>query len=176
MPARGPFRNDLGTQGDHNSLPNPSPSNGYHSPTLLVRCSIVIRRRLTRRRMKILRLRSSIERIIPSFSPESPRVRLRGAVRAADCPPRARPSCVLGDRAVRHHRRGGTRDVAVRHHLIGRPGERERRRRPARRPCDLRAGRADARLLLWASDHGGDARRHRVPPRGGRIRPRDASR
>ena len=119
---------------------------------------------------------SSEHRIVQFHQPESRRVRLRRAVRAADRPPRTRFERVLGDRPVRHHRRRGARDGAGRHHPVRRPRLRQRRGRAARRPRHLRAGRADPGLLLRPS---GDLRhlgRQRVPPRGGRIRPRHAAR
>ena len=115
---------------------------------------------------------SSEHRIVQFHQPESRRVRLRRAVRAADRPPRARFERVLGDRPVRHHRRRGARDGARRHHPVRRPRLRQRRGRSARRPRHLRAGRADPGLLLRPS---GDLRhlgRQRVPPRGRRVRSR----
>ena len=119
---------------------------------------------------------SSEHRIVQFHQPESRRVRLRRAVRAADRPPRARFERVLGDRPVRHHRRRGARDGARRHHPVRRPRLRQRRGRSARRPRHLRAGRADPGLLLRPSGDRRHLGRQRVPPRGGRIRPRHAAR
>ncbi len=99
-------------------------------------------------------------------------LRLRRPVRPAHRAPRARPSRLFGNRAVRHLRAGDLPHGALRHHPLGRPGLRVRGRRPRHGREDLLPWHPRSRLLLRPADHVRQARRRGRPHREGRVRPR----
>gem|GEM_PF-4675917 len=98
------------------------------------------------------------------------RRRLRGAVRAADRPPRPRARRLLRDRAAPDPGRGGGGALAVGGDPVGRPEERARGARAQPRPGGLRPRRPHPRHLLRRAAHRPAARWHRRPRVARRVR------